>query len=102
MNDVEKAREYVMNHISPDTALMMVMEEASEVIKECAKVLRCKSDDPFAATPASLVAATSCLLEEMSDLIVAADAARILPYSVDTSGNIKWIRWANRAKAKEE
>ena len=33
--------------------------------------------------------------------IVEADAARILPYSVDTSGNIKWIRWANRAKEKE-
>lgn len=75
-----------------------MMEEAAEVIQACSKILRCMSADPCASTPVEMFEAQAKLYEEFNDLLVTADAARILPDDMDTGDNIKWLRWASRTE----
>ena len=100
MNDTHKARRFVLDHIDQKTAIVMMMEEASEVVQACSKILRCLSDDPCAATPVTLHAAQNMLRDELIDLLVVSDAARMLPLGIDAGQYVNWLRWERRTLEK--
>lgn len=100
--DNEEAVEYVKSHLDERTKLEQLAEEANELSQAALKLIRAKgmSDN---ATPVTADKALDNLQEEVVDVL-----ACLVVLDVDleqalktTTANLKWLRWANRLRAKK-
>lgn len=99
---VKEAVEYVKSHLDERTKLEQLAEEANELSQAALKLIRAKgmSDN---ATPVTADKALDNLQEEVVDVL-----ACLVVLDVDleqalktTTANLKWLRWANRLRAKK-
>ena len=90
---------YVLEHIDKRTLLEQLAEEATELSQAALKLIRAEklSDNP---TPANVSIASEQLIEELADVLVAADAVGI--QILESCDNSKWRRWAARIKKERE
>ena len=94
MRDVP-TKDYIGDHISDRMLMILIMEEASELIQACAKRLRVA--DPEGYTPVSPGRACTMFAEEANDLLMLLELAGIVDDGT-TAENPKWLRWYNRIK----
>lgn len=92
-------KRYVLEHIDKRTLLEQLAEEAAELSQAALKLIRAEklSDNP---TPVNVSIASEQLMEELADVLVAADAVGIL--ILESCDNSKWRRWAARIRKERE
>lgn len=90
---------YVLSHTDRRTLLEQLAEEAAELSQAALKLIRAEklSDNP---TPANVSIASEQLIEELADVLVAADAVGV-PI-LESCDNSKWRRWAARIRKERE
>lgn len=92
-------KRYVLEHIDRRTLLEQLAEEAAELSQAALKLIRAEklSDNP---TTTHVSIASEQLIEELADVLVAADAVGV-PV-LESCDNSKWRRWAARIRKERE
>lgn len=100
--NLEEAQEYVKSRLDERTKLEQLAEEANELSQAALKLIRAKGMSGN-ATPVTADKALDNLQEEVMDVL-----ACLVVLDVDleqalktTTANPKWLRWANRLRAKK-
>ena len=90
---------YILSHTDRRTLLEQLAEEAAELSQAALKLIRAEklSDNP---TPTNKLIASEQLCEELADVLMVVDALAV-PV-LESCGNSKWRRWAERIKRKHE
>ena len=92
-------KQYVLAHTDRRALLEQLAEEAAELSQAALKLIRAEklSDNP---TTTHVSIASEQLIEELADVLVAADAVGI-PI-LESCDNSKWRRWAVRIRKERE
>ena len=100
--DNEEAQEYVKSHLDERTKLEQLAEEANELSQAALKLIRAKGMSGN-ATPVTADKALDNLQEEVMDVLACLVVLDVnLKQALETTtANPKWLRWANRLRAKK-
>lgn len=92
-------KRYVLAHTDRRALLEQLAEEAAELSQAALKLIRAEklSDNP---TTTHVSIASEQLIEELADVLVAADAVGV-PV-LESCDNSKWRRWAVRIRKEHE
>lgn len=93
-----KAKEYVMDHVSEQDLLILMMEECSEMAQSCSKRYRSITQgNPTSVKPSEAI---EMMNEEAGDILMIFELWGYVPEGT-TDDNPKWMRWAIRLGYKE-
>ena len=92
-------KRYVLEHIDKRTLLEQLAEEAAELSQAALKLIRAEKLSDIQQRHIC-IGASEQLIEELADVLVAADAVGI-PI-LESCDNSKWRRWAARIRKERE